>query len=146
MITSVVMAYYLLFSMICLIFSDKKKTAKTTWYLVTLRYYYEILTTNLFLHFQSNRYETHRTSSSIVKGKIAIVQKGIDCCKNMLERACKSFALCVDKTAGQTISVNKYLIGGKRFDGANNEEEDDLTEDVTPPSSDDSSSEDDDSE
>ena len=64
----------------------------------------------------------------------------------MLERACKSFALCVDKTAGQTISVNKYLIGGKRFDGANNEEEDDLTEDVTPPSSDDSSSEDDDSE
>ena len=91
-----------------------------------------------------NKYETHKKTTSIIQGKIAVVHKGIEYCKSELACACKLFALCINKT---TQDVTDHPQEGIMHGGANNIVEEDVMEELTtPPSSDDCSSEDDDSE
>ena len=92
-----------------------------------------------------NKHETHKKTASIIQGKIAIVHKGIEYCKSELAHACKSFALCIDKTTQDV--TDHYHPERILYGGANNIAEEDVIEELTtPPSSDDCISEDDDSE
>ncbi len=88
-----------------------------------------------------NKYETSKKTTSIIQGKIAVVHKGIEFCKSELAHACKSFALCVDKTTQDLTEHSQERIEYRR--ARNIVEEDVMEELTTPPSSDDFSSDDD---